>query len=430
MFISEETQCDLMDELYEKSSHWPSVYEQIENLVKKELEVEKYSSISSNYRCIFLYHVINKEINLPDFKQILTSIFDITEDNKFNVGFTFDRFFNYRNTDITYKGYFQPHLYTDTIKPSIWDHIYYTFHDWNETGLIVNKKNLPYLQAIIEYAPEKNIGVMYEGKLHFFIDTYLASGKVEEVLPILQSIKQNPAFEKDGENQHRSFTGALINQLYHLSFQEKSDAREKMIKAVEEIKKVYPDFEDIIVKGLISEKNRFDKKEKIEINQDYLRVSVVLDMQKTVEDLNTIYHNLYAKVAENHDINSEDRKSYKAFSALFTELSSTISVYMDEPFNFDLAKIDITRNYVENYIYLKVLQTQIEKGNPIIIPIEYEQYLLDYADSEITERFYLIFEDEAKKFKSYIQDSFQYDKLNKILPINEEKEVKNSGLKI
>lgn len=430
MFISEENQQELMNELYEKNHNWLHVYDQIEELVKKELELKTYSSIDSNYRCIFLYHIINKHIDITEFKEIVNKIFNINDKDEFHVGFTFDRFFNYRNTNITYKGYFQPHLVTNPIEPGIWDHIYYTFHDWNETGLIVNKKTLPYLQAIIEQVPEKYIGVMYEGKLPLFIDTYLAYEKVEEILPVLQSIKQNPAFEKDGENQHRSFTGAVINQLYHLSFQEKSDAREKMVKAVEKIKKVYPNFEDIIVAGLISEKNRFDKKDKIEINQDYLRVSIVLNIQKTVEDLDKLYHNLYDKVAEKYDINSEDKKSYKAFSHLFTELSSTISVYMDEAFNFDLAKMDITRNYVENYIYLKVLQTQIEKGNPINIPFEYEQYLLDYADSKITEKFWLMFEEDARRFKSYIQGYFQYDKLNKILPVNEEKEIKIAGLKI
>lgn len=430
MFISEEIQQKLMDELYEKTQNWSQVYEQIQDLVKKELELKTYSSIDSNYRCIFLYHVINKQIDMKEFKETVNNMFNITEKDKFHLEFTFDRFFNYRSTDITYKGYFQPHLCTDPIKPSIWDHIYYTFHDWNETGLIINKKNLPYLQAILELAPAEHIGALYEGRFPALIDTYMSKNKTEEILPLLSVIKQNPAFDIDGKNKHDNFINTLIYYLYHLSYNEEiPDAKNIMCHAIEQIKTIYPDFEDIIASGLITQKNRHDGKEKIEINVNCLKVSSILDMQKTVENLDKCYHKCYLDIAQHHDIESDSGESYRAFKKLSEETDGSISVYMDEAFDFDLTAMDISRNYVENFIYLKVLETQIKKGHFVKIPNDYENYLINYPDDKLTKRFYFLWDDEGNQFKNYILDHMQYSRLERTLPIHEEKE-NNSKLKI
>ncbi len=322
---------DYINERSEKT--FSEIFLELKKDVQEKVKNEKYSSLPSNYTPIFIYHVINKNINNEE----LNIVLQLSENYEYGL----HRFFD------------SPDVNFDEKKP-LWEELNYFFYKKENDQIVIDKDKIKYIEIFCNNVREKNLLDFHSSKIDFFISKYIY--KNPEYIKIFSNyVEKNELLQK---SEHFQFSSSQINMLkifadssYDLNIQE-------IYKEIKEDKFLY----QFIKKGLIG----------LDYNRKYKNnLSFVEMVSKYDKDFLFMFQERLKEIKP--ELNEKQ----------FTELLSDCNYSMDDMMKnksviLDISKIDLKEDFRLNIPFILFLKGKIENNateNIINISENFIQYM-------------------------------------------------------
>lgn len=393
------TSKNIKDELENaiKNKSWLEVYDSFSKRIVDEDE-ENYLALKNGVFHYFIYLAIEKEIPQKEFDEIIKKIYQELPNDYSGLGRFFNAFFNYRDTDLTFRGYI---LDRENKDENISDKIYYTFLDEENKKVIFNKKRLPYLLSMLENIPEDKIDSLYEGKFSIYCGYDFLTNNVKELEPIFNL--KNPAFNIQKERDFGKLNETVLSLIARGSYEKTNEINKQMFKDLSEI---VPSFEDVYLNAMYSIKEDF-RGYAVEINNSLANFARFGEI------------NIFDRLLELHK--ESLRKTEATGGDYSISVTSSIEVYLEK---FDMSRVDFNKINVhedikENLIFIPLINIAILQDTKLDLSSEVMNYILNSFENESNKRnrinYYLEdFKDSFKKF-------FQSCELEKQLKVNNKK---------
>lgn len=359
--------------------------------------LEQFSSFTSNYIAVFIYELMRAKPSPDIFEHTMAHIFTVS--NTKEMFHSFHRFFSSRDADITLKEYVQQNRHKNDF--SLWDNMGYYFLDINNNKLELYEPHLTYLISILSNFNTNNIDALHEAHFSRFCYNFLF--EPEKLIPILNAVKDNPAYYQENKDKYHSFfTGLLVDlssAAYDMNIEQKSHIYCVLSEHVH-------NFEEIFKKRLMKRSYRGE----LDVDMGLLRFIDVIGSDKMVQWLQTGMEN---------EMNLKET-DYKKFLVVQNFTSSIDIGLEDEFFTCDYSALDLNKTLLQNLIIFKLLEIQVKQDQKVpFIP-----HLKEYLNEQI------IVENNKKNEDSAASNFTEIDKilkymdyahLNELLPTSENK---------
>lgn len=177
---------DYINERSEKS--FSEIFLELKKDVQEKVKSEKYSSLPSNYTPIFLYHVINKNIDNEE----LNIVLQLSENYEYGL----HRFFD--SPDVNFDE-----------KKSLWEELNYFFYKKENDQVVIDENKIKYIKIFCNNVREKNLLDFHSSKIDFFISKYIY--KHPEYISIFSNyVEKNEILQK---GEHFQFSSSQSNLL-------------------------------------------------------------------------------------------------------------------------------------------------------------------------------------------------------------------------
>lgn len=355
--INEENITEKILELKNKSLSWSEIFKQIKNQTKV---TEKYASIKYNYTSLFVLEMMKQKIDINDFNETIIYIYNNT--TKLD-GF-FSRFFDH-NADVTLTQYLQEDR--DNYQGSVWDNLSLYFLDKKDGKVIFNQEKLKYLKSILFNMTEERVGDLHNGKFTWYCTSFLRN--FDELIPIFEITESNTAYSKSVPRIHYAFFEGLINHVGHYSYEETPEVNQHIYKVLKEnIENIDEKLAQVLLRG-----SDFSEREKVKIDFGVLNFLTVCNVN-IIPLINNKYKELFNEYRKTSY--HEEYDSHEAFSNIIHLFDTSLKIgYQDSSSPLDLNLIDIQDEIRANWLILKILEVEVQKGNYINISKEVADYL-------------------------------------------------------
>lgn len=322
---------DYINERSEKS--FSEIFLELKKDVQEKVKNEKYSSLPSNYTPIFLYHVINKNIDNEELNYVL----QLSENYEYGL----HRFFD--SPDVNFDE-----------KKSLWEELNYFFYKKENDQVVIDQNKIKYIEIFCNNVREKNLLDFHSSRIDFFISKYIY--KHPEYISIFSNyVEKNELLQK---GEHFQFSSSQSNIL-----------------------KIFADSSyDLDIKEIYQE----IKKDKF-LSQFIQKGLIGLDYNKKYKS-NLSFVQMVSKYDENFLFMFQERvKEIKPElnEKQFTELLSDCNYSMDEMMKnknviLDVSKIDLKEDFRLNIPFILFLKGKVENNateNIINISENFIQYM-------------------------------------------------------
>lgn len=378
--ITEENLPKLMTLSFEENKDWLKVFHTLYAEVKSQVKKDFYLSIGSNFGAIFTYELIKRKTDITEFKEVFKEMLNVFDNTKREN--LYNRFFNPDN-DMGLITYLKKDRFNN--KFSCWENMGYIFYTLetidDKKYKILEKTTLPYLREIFMNVDQNNVLSLYGGGLHTFV--YQMSNNLSSLIPIIEMIQQNPAYQIEKQGYNHNFLNMLLKDVGSHSYElSEKDNIEKFNILNDNI----PNFKEIYTDALINTKDNSNlKKEKLNIHLEVFHFLMIVGVD-TCEIINNKYLERYKKlkIEPNHDDMQlpEDVREYyrqRPYRDLVDEVCSSLNVALTKKVSFNFT-IDHNGSAMKNYVMLKYLESNIKNGADVSLTNDDMKYLEKQAD--------------------------------------------------
>lgn len=370
MHLIEENIESKMFELFNTKPNWLEVYKDLRQIC----EEEEKSDIGEYLNARFIYNLVKNKVDLEQFSKVMAYIY---ENNKqWDLGVQLNDFFYRRDVNINLSDYVKLDKYNND--ENFYDNMAYLFLDFDKSKprgkqLLLDKENLPYLLAMTNEITEETMKVFVVAGYNRFIG-YFARNP-EEIKPLIEMAQNNKAFSKFEVGEFNNFFGNLFTDIGSNSYE--PEAYPNQNKSIyKELKKSVKDIDNVIEEVLFRQ-TRSNQLEKVGMNLGLLNFCLLVESEMDiVSKINEKYQQLLSEEKSNAQGNAY--KDLKEQDKLITAFYAPISVsFAQQNFKLDCSKIDINKDFRENYIYLKLMEIKIKNKQDLEIKPEVAQYVVD-----------------------------------------------------
>jgi hypothetical protein len=359
---------DAMEYFQSIENNYLSTFKKItDNLINKE-----YHSITSNYVALFLHQMMQKNVNMTEFSDVIKYIYN----SDIKIEHSLHRFFGGSCCDISLTKYLelqQPHILEEEKKYSIWNELSYYFYDIKNGSYGLNKEKIPYLNSLIKFVPEKRVSELYSsGFINFLL---LVIDNPNDLSLPFKTIQHNKAFEytKDSTvnfNQYKpfffSFIQGMSNESYRMSEAKKKEIFNSFSDSID-------NFEEIFLNKVVSYYPT-DKYKKFVFDLGMSNFLNIIPSDKIFSQIDKVYQRTLNEEKKEH---SHKKNAYDIEISVASELASSIQVsFEDKDFTIDYNIIQTNKPFLENFVYIKLLDVQIMSGKLPKLEKNIREYIL------------------------------------------------------
>lgn len=322
---------DYINERSEKS--FSEIFLELKKDVQEKVKSEKYSSLPSNYTPIFLYHVINKNIDNEE----LNIVLQLSENYEYGL----HRFFD--SPDVNFDE-----------KKSLWEELNYFFYKTENDQVVIDENKIKYIEIFCNNVREKNLLDFHSSRIDFFISKYIY--KHPEYISIFSNyVEKNELLQK---GEHFQFSSSQRNILkifadssYDLDIQEiyKEIKKDKFLS-------------QFIQKGLIE----LDYNKKYKSNLSFVQM-----VSKYDEDFLFMFQERVKEI--------KPELSEKQFTELLYDCNYSMDDMMkNKNVILDVSKINLEEDFRLNIPFILFLKGKVENNateNIINISENFIQYM-------------------------------------------------------
>lgn len=368
MHLIEENIESKMYELFNAKPNWLAVYKDLKEICDKE------DNIADCLNARFIYNLVKNKEDLEQFSQVMAYMY---ENNKqWDLGVQLGDFFYRRDVGIDLIDYINLDKYNND--ESFYDNMAYLFLDFNKNKpsgkkLSLDKENLPYLLAMANEITEETIKVFLYAGYNRFIG-YFASNP-EEIKPLIEMAQNNKSFSKFEVGEYSNFFGNLLGDIGKNS--NEPEVYKNQNKSIyKTLSKSVKDIDNVIAEALFRP-TRANQLEKVSMDLGLLNFCLLIDSEiDIISKIDEKYQQLLSK--EKPKKKKSDYKDLKEQDKVIRAFYAPISVsFREHNFKLDCSKIDINKDFRDNYIYLKLLETKIRDKQNVEISPEVSQYIVD-----------------------------------------------------
>jgi hypothetical protein len=344
--IVENNLKDAMEYFQSIDNNYLATFKQVKNnLINKE-----YHSIPSNYVALFLHQMIKNNADIESFNEVIQYIYnsDIKIENSLH------RFFGGSCCDISFTKYIelqQPNVHEEDRKYSIWSELSYFFYDLKNNSYGLDKEKIPYLESMVKLIPEKRIDELYSSGFMMFL--ILVINNIDDLAPIFKAVEFNDAVKGSITYNKKPFFNLFFRGLSDISYNLNED--EKII-IYNSLSKSVQNFEEIFLNRFL-EYYPTDKHNKFAFDLGMSNFLDVIGSDKVFNHIDKVYKSISSKEKQ---ANSHKKNPYDIELNVASEISSSLQVSFDKKdFTIDYNIIDINKPFLDNFIYIKLLDIQI-----------------------------------------------------------------------
>lgn len=299
------------------------IFKELKEDVKAKVKTEKYSSLSSNYVPIFLYHVMNKGIDTNKLSIILN-----LSDN-YEKGL--NRFFE--PSDVSFDG-----------KRSLWDNIHYFFYKKENNKVVMDSDKIKYVEEFCVNVRKKNLLDFHSSRIDFFITKYLYRN--EEYTDRFSQMVQNNKLLLESETlKYNSLPNAIIRNIADSSYDT-------------DVKKIYDKFKNneflykLIKEALIN----------VNYNGQYKNhLSTVEMVSKNDDNFFQIYHERLLNIKEELKSLQMSNMTRNDYIEIIKDCKfSMIDMLKEKNLVLDINDIDLNEPIMTNVPFLFFIEGVIE----------------------------------------------------------------------
>jgi hypothetical protein len=425
MHLIEENIESKMFELFNTKPNWLDVYKDLRQICN----AEKDSDIADSLNARFIYNLIKNKEDLEQFSQVMAYMY---ENNKqWDLGVQLNDFFYRRDVGIDLNDYVKLDKYNND--ESFYDNMAYLFLDFDKKKprgkqLLLDKENLPYLLAMANEITEENLKVFQVAGYNRFIGYFACNP--EEIKPLIEMAQNNKAFSKFEVGEYSNFFGNLLKDIGSNSYEPEvyPNQSKSIYKA---LKKSIKDVDAVIAEALFRQ-TRSNQLEKVGMDSGLLNFCLLIEPEiDIISKINEKYQQLLSEVkspkkGDNYKSLNEKDKVIRAF---YAPISTS---FPEHNFKLDCSKIDISKDFRENYIYLKLMEIKIRNKQDLEISKEVCQYVVKLYDEKskkddddiMTSLFDIDTYLKKGTILPYVKKYMQYKELDGSLEKNEESKKK------
>lgn len=405
-------------------NNWLNTYK----VLKEESLTGKYDSMEANLNPLFVYNMIKNKVTKEQFTEIVEYIYE--KKTREDLTKLFDRFFNLRDMSSNLLEYSKVNKYDN--RENIWDNVGYVFLTLDmdaEVGKKVkfDKETLPYLEIMLEKITIEKVYGVYMGYFHNYIERLFVRN-IEELEPLIKIAQSNPALQVIELKEHNNFLGNLLRSIGNASYEDMDMEEVKVI--YKDLEKYVPNIDTEIAKALLKErsfKTKYDSSDAIDIELAILNFCL-----KGEIDIIPAMHEKYVELYTKRKTNESEKKKKEAYREVIGMFSSSIDVSFSlYNFNIDCSKIDISKEPVENFVYIKAIEEKIKRNDSFVMSKELISYLQNIFNTHEEDQMYgFKYEFEYEAMSSYLSKYENYTQLNEILPIKNNSTSKQKKIKV
>jgi hypothetical protein len=370
MKLTEKNLENKMLELFDSKSSWLEVYKDLRIICDENDE----SDIANCLNARFIYNMVKNKVDLEQFSQVMAYIY---ENNKqWDLGVQLNDFFYRRDVGINLNDYVKLDKYNND--ESFYDNMAYLFLDFDKSKkngkkLLLDKENLPYLLAMANEITEETIKVLLYAGYNRFIG-YFAHNP-EEIKPLIEMAQNNKAFSKFEVGEYSNFFGNLFTDIGNISYEKEIYLNQNKL-IYKALKKSIKNVDNVIAEALFRQ-TRSNQLEKVGMDLGLLNFCLLIEPEiDIISKIDEKYQQLLSeekskKFEKKYNSLKEQDKVIRAFYA-------PISVaFAEHNFTLDCSKINIAKDFRENYIYLKLMEIKIKNKQKLEISSEVAKYVFD-----------------------------------------------------
>lgn len=279
-----------------------------------KLKIEKYSSFKDNYISIFLYHMVESNLSIEDFKHILK-----TSNYEKQIYRFFDSF--------------------DFSCSSIYDKMTFTFYNKFDKSVKFNPDKLHYVYEIINNVHNDNKSILdfHSSRIANFLSHVIYSD-INQLSPIFNLIENNPNLKKEMTQQFYSLDHSILRNF--------ADSSYEMDMSI-----IYHNIKE----NPIFFKNFLNYLFKSEDNKIKSNLSFIQMLFNSEPDFLNIFISQFNKKC--NEINSQPFQFIREITFSLEEK------FKKTPFELDLNTIDTNKDIFHNIIPLSILCIILQKSN-------------------------------------------------------------------
>lgn len=405
-------------------NNWLNTYK----VLKEESLTGKYDSMEANLNPLFVYNMIKNKVTKEQFTEIVEYIYE--KETREDLTKLFDRFFNLRDMSSNLLEYSKINKYDN--RENIWDNVGYVFLTLDmdaEVGKKVkfDKETLPYLEITLEKITIEKVYGVYMGYFHNYIERLFVRN-IEELEPLIKIAQSNPALQVIELKEHNNFLGNLLRSIGNASYEDMDMEEVKVI--YKDLEKYVPNIDTEIAKALLKErsfKTKYDSSDAIDIELAILNFCL-----KGEIDIIPAMHEKYVELYTKRKTNESEKKKKEAYREVIRMFSSSIDISFSQyNFNIDCSKIDISKEPIENFVYIKAIEEKIKRNDSFVMSKELISYLQNILNTHEEDQMYgFKYEFEHELMNTYLSKYENYTQLNEILPIKNNSTSKQKKIKV
>lgn len=356
--------------IFNSNSNWLEVYKEL----KEICDSNENTDIAERFNAHFIYNIVKNKIDLEQFSQVVSHIYE-TKD-KWNLSIELNDFFVPDDTNLSLVEYMKLDKYNN--KESFYDNMTYLFLDFDKNKqvgkkLLLDKQNLPYLLAMTNEVTDNTIEVLRNAGYYSFIKHF--AHNVEEIKPLIEMAQNNTAFQKSEPGMYTDFFSNLFKEIGHNSYEKELYPNQN--KAIfKSLSKSIKNVDDVIAKSLLQPgKGSY---EKVKVDLGLLNYCLLIDSEiDIISKINDKYKELYIE-EKSKSSKKDDSKSLREYDKIIVSFDAFMSVsFNNYNFKIDTSKINIKKDFRDNYIYLKLIEIKMNNKQNLNITPELGQYIID-----------------------------------------------------
>lgn len=368
--IVEENLKDAMEYFQSIENNYLSTFKKVTN----DLKQQEYHSIQSNYVALFLHQMIKNKVSINSFNEVIQYIYN----SDINIEHSLHRFFGGSCCDISLTKYWElqkPGISDKEKKYSIWSEMSYFFYDIKNESYGLNKEYIPYLESMVKLMPEKRLNELYSSGFIIFLS--LVVNNPDDLAPIFKVIQSNdayesyiPSFPDSIINKHKpffySFIGSLSNESYKMSEEEKTKIYNSFCKSIENC-------EEVFLNKVLTYYPK-DKYHKFNFDLGMGNFLNTIGSDKVFSKIDKKYKEIIDKEKLAH---SHRKNPYDIELDVASEISTSLQISFEKKnFEIDYNIIDIQKPFLENFVYIKLLDIQLMSGKKPLVLNNIREYIL------------------------------------------------------
>lgn len=360
--IVERNLKDAMEYFQSIGNNYLSTFKKVE----ANLFDEEFHSIKSNYIALFLHQMMKKKVNIEEFDTVIQHIY---HSNK-KIEPSLYRFFGGTCCDISLTEYLKlqkPGIKEEEKTYSIWNELSYFLYDIKNNSYGLDQDKIPYLESMVKFIPEKRIDELYSSGFVTFL--VLVTHNADDLVPILQSIQSNKAFDGSVVSNNKSFFSLFFRGLSDQSY---NMTEENKINLFQSYYNSLNNFEELFLNQFLAYYPT-DKYRKFDFNLGMSNFLHVVGSDKVFKHIDKVYKSIVSK----EQYNNSRKNPYDIELDVASEMSSSLQVSFDKKeFEVDYNIIDTDKPLLSNFIYIKLLDVQLMTGKSPKVEKPIRKYIM------------------------------------------------------